>query len=357
MERKVFVHTSAPLFPNLYIILVGNAGTGKSRSISAVTKFVKELTDFHWGPTSMTKASMVDVMMVSKRVIIQLPEPPIEYNTMYFVSDELSASMAKYDSELVGVMTKFYDNEEYSEARRTNDLRVRIKEPQLSLLVGSTPAFLIKTLPETAWEQGFTSRCVMIYSSKSNAEAIDVFDEANVTKKMPEDMIHDLKLINNMVGQFGWTKDYSSAMHNWKSLGYPPVPKHPKLEHYNSRRFSHLIKLSMVASIDRGNDLILGKEDFNRAMGWLLEAELNMPGIFQTGAGNNDSQALLQIKHFVEVAGSKGVMEHMVMRYAKDFLPLYSIKPAIETLLATGEISSVSNDPRTGQRVFAALPD
>lgn len=357
LERKVFVHTSAPLFPNLYIALIGGAGTGKSRSISAAVKFVKEIPEFNWGPTSMTKAAMVDVMAISKRVIIQLPDPPIEYNTMYFVSDELSASMSQYDSDLVGIMTKFYDNEEYAEARRTHDLRVKIKEPQLNLLVGSTPAFLMKTLPETSWEQGFTSRCIMIFSNKDTTTLIDIFDEANTGRKLPEDMIHDLKLINNMVGGFGWTKDYSSAMHNWKQLGYPPVPKHPKLEHYNSRRFSHLIKLSMVASVDRGNDLMLCKEDFNKAMGWLLEAELGMPGIFSVGAGNNDAQALLQIKHFVEVSGKKGVMEHLVKRYAKDFLPLYSINAAIETLVSTGEISAISNDARTGQRVFAALPD
>ena len=34
----------------------------------------------------------------------------------------------------------------------------------------------------------------------------------------------------------------------------------------------HLYKLSMVSAADRGDVLLLTKEDFNRAMGWLLEA-------------------------------------------------------------------------------------
>jgi len=39
----------------------------------------------------------------------------------------------------------------------------------------------------------------------------------------------------------------------------------------------------MVAAVDRSDTLLLTKDDFNRAMGWLLEAEMNMPDIFRLG--------------------------------------------------------------------------
>ena len=76
--------------------------------------------------------------------------------------------------------------------------------------------------------------------------------------------------------------DFAKAMHNWKLLGQPPIPDHPKLIHYNTRRWAHLLKLTMVACVDRSNDLRLEVEDFNRAMLWLLQAEKQMPLIFQT---------------------------------------------------------------------------
>lgn len=355
LERKVYVNTGSPLYPNLYVFLVGKAGTGKTRAIMAATAFVREIPEINWGPTSMTMASMVDTMEHSKRVIIQLPDPPIEYNTMYFMADELSAAMSQYDPELIAGLTTFFDGVPYAQSRRTKELKIKIARPQLNMLAGSTPSNLIKTLPEAAWEQGFTSRAIMIFSN--DKPIIDIFDETNVARDMPKEMIHDLKLINNLVGSFGWTKDYSTAMHNWKQLGYPPVPRHPKLEGYCARRFSHLIKLSMVASIDRSSELLLTKDDFNKAMGWLLECEHSMAGIFSTGSGRDDSAALREIKHFVEVAGKAGVSEHLVIRYAKDYLPVHAIKGALEVLISSGDITPIGNNPSTGLRVFAAIPD
>ena len=41
----------------------------------------------------------------------------------------------------------------------------------------------------------------------------------------------------------------------------------------------------MVAAIDKSNELVLTKQDFNTAIGWLIEAEQTMPYIFQAGAG------------------------------------------------------------------------
>ena len=72
------------------------------------------------------------------------------------------------------------------------------------------------------------------------------------------------------------------------NLGEPPVPDHPKLIHYITRRRTHLYKLSMVASIDRSNALSLTQDDFNKALGWLIEAELTMPDIFKAGSTSVD---------------------------------------------------------------------
>ena len=48
-------------------------------------------------------------------------------------------------------------------------------------------------------------------------------------------------------------------------LQYPA----PKLKHYCARRLLHVLKLSMVASIDRSSSLVLDRQDFERAKGWL----------------------------------------------------------------------------------------
>src|SRR5215471_3055029 len=143
LERKVYVKTSAPLYPNLYVFLVGNAGIGKTRPISAAQSFARKIEELFLGATSMTMASLVDHLDEAKRTIIQLPDPAIEYNSLYVCVDELSAFMDQFDSGLVAGLTTFYDCVPYSQGRRVHNIRIKIARPQLNILCGTTPSNLI----------------------------------------------------------------------------------------------------------------------------------------------------------------------------------------------------------------------
>ena len=169
------------------------------------------------------------------------------------------------------------------------------------------------------------------------------------------DLIHDLKLINSLSGQFGVSEDYRNAVNNWRNLGEPPVPNHPKLLHYATRRKAHLYKLSMVAAVDKSNSLFLTKEDFNRAMGWLLQAEETMPDIFKAGAAAGDSLAMDELYHLVLIAG-RSVSEHIIVNEARKRVPAHSVGRVIEIMERSGQIKAVSIDKATGLRQFVAVP-
>lgn len=354
LEQKCWLQTSAPLYPNLYIFLVGHPGVGKTRTVNAASAFVRELPDFHLSPTSMTMASLVDALLEAKRTIINLPNPPMEYNSMFIVADELSAFMHKFDEEIIGGLTTFYDvSVPYSQNRRGKDIRIKIKHPQLSILSGTTPSNLIKFMPENAWDQGFTSRVIMVFSDERIIT--DVF--AHVDRGMPKDMLADLKIINSLSGRFGVTEDYKNAINNWRKLGQIPVPNHPKLIHYNTRRLAHLFKLSMVSCVDRSNTLLLTKEDFNQAMNWLTSAELFMPEIFKAGSVGADAKAMDEIYHYVLVSDVKsvGVSENKIVNFARERVPAHSVMRVLEIMERSGMIKAVAIDKQTGLRSYKAL--
>jgi Protein of unknown function (DUF3987) len=355
LEQKVFLETTAPLYPNLYTFLVGHPGVGKTRTINVASAFCRELTEFHVAPTSMTMASLVDCLVESKRTVIQMPNPAIEFNSMYILADELSAFMHKFEEEIIGGLTTFYDpNQPYSQHRRGKDIRIKIKRPQLSILSGTTPSNLMKLMPEMAWDQGFCSRIVMVYSDE-RPMADDMFNVDRVS--MPQEMIHDLRVINSLVGQFAPDEDFRNAVNQWRKLGCPPAPQHPKLTHYNTRRRAHLLKLAMVACVDRSDSLILIKEDFNTALSWLLEAEIHMGEIFSAGAVTADGKAMDEIFHFVTVADIKGagVPEPKVINFAKDRVPVHAVLKTIEVLIASGRIRVDSVNQKTGIRMFKTI--
>jgi hypothetical protein len=300
----------------------------------------------------MTMASLVDELVRSKRTIIRHPEGPYEYNSMMVVADEMSAFMHEYNNELIAGLTTFYDSDApYGQARRVREIRLVIKRPQLNILCGTTPVKLTSFIPETAWGDGFTSRIIMVYSDRQVIQNIFEFEQAD----LPEDLLHDLLIINGLFGKFGWTEEYARAMHNWKLLGFPDKPTHPRLEHYCTRREAHMLKLSMISAVDRSNVLQLTKDDFNRALGWLLEAESLMENIFRAGSASADSAVMEEVRHFVQSAGAEGVQETKIMNYIRLHVKhAYNARNILPIMEQAGMLRVKSVD-KMGLRTFIAL--
>lgn len=357
VEQKVYLKTASLLFPNIYCFLVGHPGVGKTRTVREARRYYLETVDPHVAPTSLTGAAMVDTLASSKRTIIRLPDGPLEYNSMYITADELRAFMHKYDEEAIGIMSAFYDPDEYGQRRRGNDLKIKIKSPQLNILCGTQPSSLMTFLPESAWEQGFTSRVIMVFSDERTIGD----DFADHDSSLNSDLIHDLRNIGGLMGKFEVTEEYRNCITLWRNQGEPPVPTHPKLIHYATRRRVHLYKLSMVSALDRSNTLLLTRSDFNRALGWMAEAESAMPDIFKAGAGGADAKAIEEIYHFVlmQSSGSRSCPERKIISFAKERVPIHSVMRVVEIMIASGQlIPQGVADYRTGQRNFkAGVPD
>lgn len=351
LEQKVWVKTASDsvTFPHLYTFLVGPAGKGKSWAVKMAMEIMRKLPEQNFAPTSMNMATLVECLISCKRTIINLPEPAIEYNSMFIVADELSAFMHEYSYDLIAGLTTFYDVEPYGRARVYFEKGPKvIEKPQLNILCGTTPAQL-KFMPEAAWEQGFASRLILIFAE--DKPTIDIWNTPPSVKS--DSLLHDLEIINHLIGQFGWTEEWSRAMHNWKLTGFQPVPNHPKLQGYNERRERHMIKLSMIASVDRGNDLELTKEDFNRAMGWLLEAEQWMPYIFQSGNAGQDSKAMDEILFFVKQAGDKGVNQQRIVNFARTHIMYaHNVMNILNLMENSGMIKVAGIDQKFGLKVY-----
>ena len=317
--------------------------------------YLQEIQEFHFAPTSMTAPSLVDALVEAKRIIVRLGkgEDNLEYNAMTITAEELTAFMHDYSAEMIGVLSAFYDPDPYIHTRRGKDIRIKIKRPQLNIITGTTPSNLMKFLPEFAWDQGFTSRVCMVYSDER--KFIDDFATQPVI--VHEDLVYDLQVINSINGQILVSDEYHQAINNWRLLGEPPIPNHPKLIHYNTRRRVHLYKLSMVACIDRAGEMVLGTADFNKALGWLVEAERLMPSIFRVGSVSTDAKAMDEIHHFILMADrGKGVAEHKVVNCARDKVPAYAITTILETMERAKMIEAIGYDKGLRTRVWKALP-
>ena len=336
----------------MYILIIGHPGVGKTRIIRIVRSLATDLQEIPVAPISLTFPALVDCLDGAKRARMVAGEiEPYTYNSLYVCAGEFGAFMHKYDNEMVDGLAAFYDPDPYGQVRRTMERKPAIDSPQINMLAGVTPQNLLHFMPDRAWGQGFTSRVIMVYSD----ERIIGDDFALVPPSQMSKLEHDLSVISNLYGQFHVTEDYRECIRMWRDAGEPPVPDHPKLAHYVTRRRVHLYKLSMVSSVDRGNSLVLTRDDFNRAIKWLNEAELAMPRVFEEGVGSLDGQAMDEIVHFVRVADKgKGVSEQKIMHFARSVVPLHAMLKVIEAMEQTGQLRCLGTDKHTGLRWYTA---
>ena len=353
LEQKVWLRTSRPLYPNLFVIIIAHPGVGKSRIIGEGRLIYRTLPEPLLAPISMTFASLVDSLVGSKRTVIRQPEGATTYNSMFICADEMGAFIHKYEPEMIDGLSSFYDAAPYQQSRRGNDLKIKIESAQINMLAGSTPQNLLGFMPEKAWGQGFTSRIIMVFSD----ERIIPDDFADNAPAHTADLTHDLKLINSLYGEFTVTQEFKSAVKQWQALGEPPTPDHPKLIHYITRRRTHIYRLAMVSSINKSSGLILTEDDFLTALSWLVEAETHMPDIFKSGALNADSAAMDEIQHFVRVNDlGTGVSEQRIVHFARERIPITSILRIIEIMEGSGQIRCARIDRKSGARYFSTPP-
>lgn len=333
LERKVWVHTlGSNLYPNLYTILVGPPGVGKTVVTSFAQDLWAELPDHHLAPSAVSRASLMDSLREAERKIV-IPQnipPVVVFNSLLIAANELGVLIPGYDNEFMNTLTDVYDGKRYGESKRSKELKYVMLSPQLNLLAATTPSYLNNVMPEGAWDQGFISRVFLVYSGETTIR--DLFTDVAVQKEPKKNLIHDLKIIGNLYGKMMFTEEAATAISCWHKAKGPPAPEHPKLIHYNTRRTAHLLKLCMVACAATTNDLIITLYHYNTALSWLLEAEQFMPDIFKSMAIGGDAKAIQDTWYFayqVYAKEKRNVSEARLIEFLQNRVPAHSIERII----------------------------
>lgn len=336
LERKVWVRTKgSELYPNIYAILVAPPGVGKTEVVWRVRSMWESLEEHHIAGSSVTKASLIDSLNEAERRIVR-PEqsPPVfSFNSLQIASNELGVLLPAYDNEFMNALTDLYDGKNYSERRRTAKINIQIKHPNLTIFAGCTPGYLRETLPPGAWDQGFLSRVLLIYSGETELRSL--FDEEETNTELDLALKARLAEISELMGRFVFTKDAAQFIDAWHLGGQEPKPDHPRLAHYNTRRTAHLLKLSMIASTSSRLDLRITIEDIRRALDWLIEAEFYMADIFKSMTSGGDSQLIEDTWHHLYtlyMKDKKPIGEHRMVHFLQERTPTHNIVRVLEIM-------------------------
>ena len=336
------------------MLLIGRPGVGKSKAINAARDLVRATNKDPYpiacnlAPVDVTKAALYDYLATTK-VRRSGPDPEAEmlgltdrdyhYHSAFLAVSELSDLLRDGDNLLLGALHGLFDclPEIQEERRYKKDDPIKLQRPQISLLGGTTPAYLTRTFPEAAWNEGFMARSILIYSDDAQEPELfpDLEDQSNPI--LGRELVEDLRQVGILRGQFTFTPEAQKAIVAWQKSGRAPAPSHIRLEHYRTRRMIHAIKLAMIASATSSNDLTIQVEDFQTALAWMHEAEELMPQVFMSMVGKSDGQVMNELYHYVygvfnaPLNNKKPLRRGLLVNFLRNKVQAWQIEKVIET--------------------------
>lgn len=334
-ERRLYaVMNGTVLFPNLYVFLCGPPGIGKSRAFHRCESLFRSQNIINIAPVNVTKASFVDTLYESYKG--QFGDG---YSSLFVAVGELSALLPGYDTDFLNTLTYLFDGEHYEEKRRSANKHLIIDNPSVTLLAGTTPGFLGDLLPLQAWNQGFMARVIIVFSDLQIKNKLNLLDD-DETKDLSDiesALKHDFLKITEMTGRVQFSIPAAKAMQEWDGGLNNDPPAHPRLLHYCTRRTLQLVKLCVIAAVDRGA-MLVSLDDFHTAHNWLAEAESQMADVFKAMTHGGDSVAIDDCYHWLQleyVRTDKPVPSFKVKHFLRQRVPLHSVERAFQVMKDT----------------------
>jgi hypothetical protein len=307
MERRIKAISGRDTnYANLYVMLVGPPGSGKS-----VINVVRDLWDmtrnelgapaFYSGANDSTKAALFDALNNASQIHTLTQ---FKYHCLLLPIEEFSNSFSKFEADILAFLTTIYDAPPHFKEWRRKSGETRIDYPLITALFGYQPALLEKILMKDAQDQGFLRRSILVWNEV--ADRISPFNSPTINMALQAEICERLSEISLICGEMEWSQGAKDYLTKWHLAGGPPRPLHEDLKNYNTSRSQFVMKLSMIASMSESPSMSIQLSHVERALQWLLEVEDVMPNAFNSAKGESEIRVIRKLHAAILVKMSAG---------------------------------------------------
>jgi len=324
LGRQIWIpFGSNRIFPNSYIMFVGDPGSRKTTAINMATSLMRSLNYAQFAAQRTSKEKFLldmageaedeNVNKFRSKGVSALDDISVlETNDgspkeIFIAADEFNNFMGPGNIEFQSILGELWDwdmPDTGYKFRLKNSRSIDIFQPTVSILAGNTPSNFALCFPPVSIGQGFMSRLLLIHGESTGRKIT-----------FPETPSEDLK--NGMLRQFLLMKQNLHGAiqisHEAKRMLDMIYKTWPDLEdlrfkHYSTRRFTHLLKLCLIYAAARLSKII-EPQDVIRCNTVLAFAETLMPKALgelgksrSSEAANKIMQALFSAKEPLEVS-------------------------------------------------------
>lgn len=330
------------IHPNLYVILIGGAGTRKNTAITLAKRLIKAAgyTTFAASKTSKEKL-FIDLAEslepggedVLEQNLFGEEDHQTTVNEVFIASGEFNTFFGNNILSFLEDLGELWDWEGPFENKIKNGKSVIIHNPTINILGGTTPTMFAKTFPPEFIGQGFFSRCFLIYGEKTRPKiTFPPEPDAQVTQELVDEIKHMRAMIQTRLVYTSTAKKLIDRIYH-----APELLDDVRFESFYNRRLSNLLKLCSIVSVARHAETV-NEQDVVYANTILSHAEQLMPkalGEFGRAKNSDVTHKILQLLHAQEgVVSIKEIWKHV----SSDLEKPSDIQPIIEGLMMSDKI-------------------
>ncbi len=260
-RRIYFPFGHSNIHANMYVMLIGKAGTKKSTAVKIGCKLLKSAGYKKFAADKIRQEKfLIDLAKTDQlgdsEDILDMnlfgDDLAVEPCESFVAADEVNNFIGVGNLEFMSILGELWDYDDVFEYRLKNSESVDIPYPTISILSGNTFVGFNRLFPPEAIEQGFFSRMLFIYGEPTGVKYTIPKSPDPEIKAALIAKLHEIK--DKVVGQVTITPDaYTILDKIYKS---DDSMDDVRFEAYETRRIQHLLKLCMIVAASRVSTVI-----------------------------------------------------------------------------------------------------
>lgn len=255
LERSIYLKFGhMNIYPNMYAMLIGNAGTKKSTAVklmkkmlvkSGYTTIAAERTSKEKYLADLAAQSTADDDVLERNIFGAAHDYDITPNLI--AADEANDFFGIGNIEFLSVLGSLWDWEGKYENRIKTGKSDFISNPTISIFSGNTPTGFSQAFPSSILGSGFFSRLLLIYAEPTGVKVTIPRTPSDAETLGIITLMQKIKA--NSLGEYSYTVPAYELIDTIHQTAKPLDDS--RFESYSNRRLQHLLKLCLVIAACR----------------------------------------------------------------------------------------------------------
>lgn len=295
VNRQVWLNMGLyTLYPNLYVVLLGPPGNGKSLAMDTSQVLVEDIGGITVSGDAQTKESLCQMMAKECVKDLELPTETVKITPLAMFATELSHLLGPNSGHMIDFLTTIYTKDKRYVTKTKNKGNDVIERPFVGLIACTTQEWITTYLKSDIIGGGFTRRVIFVneplgdsVDDKSKRRAFITVLPEQVRAR--ENVINYANVLKTLKGEFTWHPDARAAYVHWYNTR--DIPKDPDVSGYYKTKPNQVLKVAMIIALSEGTDLVLKKQHWDVSMALFDKTETTLTKVFQ-GIGRNELNAV-----------------------------------------------------------------